>query len=73
LAWKRLVAHGEDLVDDQDVGVDVDRDREGEAHVHAARIELHLGVDEVFDLTERHDVVEDARRRIRLESPSIAP
>ena len=36
-----LVADGEDLVDQHDLGVDVHRAREAEAHEHARRVELH--------------------------------
>ena len=58
LALERLVADGQHLVDEQDVGVDVHGDGEGEPHVHARRVELHLGVDELADAGE----VDDARR-----------
>jgi len=47
------------LVDHQDVWIDVDRDREGQTDVHTTGVELHLGIDEVLDLTEIDDVVED--------------
>jgi hypothetical protein len=58
LALEGLVAHGQDLVDEQDVGVDVDGHGEGQAHVHAARVELDLGVDEPLDAGEVDDGVE---------------
>jgi hypothetical protein len=35
LALELLVADGEDLVDEQDIGVGVDGDRERKSHVHA--------------------------------------
>jgi hypothetical protein len=41
------VADGEDLVDEQDVGVDLDHHREGEPDEHARRVVLELEVDEV--------------------------
>ena len=65
LALERLVADGEDLVDEQDVGVDVDGDGEAEPDVHARRVELHLVVDHPLDLVagEVDDVVEAARDR----------
>ena len=47
LGLELLVADGQDLVDDEHVGVDVDGDREAEPDVHARGVELHLGVDEL--------------------------
>jgi hypothetical protein len=41
------VADGQDLVDEQDVGLDVDRHGEPEPHVHAGGVVLHGLVDEV--------------------------
>ena len=58
LAGERLVAHGEDLVDEEHVGVDVDGDREAEAHVHPGRVRLDGGVDELAQLGEVDDLVE---------------
>ena len=42
LALEGLVADGEHLVDEKDVGIGVHGDREREAHVHAGRVELDL-------------------------------
>ena len=53
-----LVADGQHLVDEQDVGVDVDGHREAEAHVHPRRVVLHRGVDEALEPGELDDVVE---------------
>src|SRR5690606_6031025 len=55
------VAHGEDLIDHQHVGIDVRRDREAEPRVHPARVALDRSVYELLDLGERHDLVEAAR------------
>ena len=60
LALEVLVAHGEDLVDKQHLGIDVRRDGERETHVHARRVRLHGGVEEVAELGERDDLREDA-------------
>ncbi len=57
------VAHRDDLVDQQDLGLHVHRDRESETHVHAARVDLHRFVDEVADAGELDDVV-DRRRHL---------
>ncbi len=38
-ALELLVAHRDDLVDDEDLRVDVDGDGEAEPHVHAARVD----------------------------------
>src|SRR5262249_34699339 len=62
LPLEQLVADGEYLVDQQDVGLHVDGDREAEPHVHAGRVEAHLRVDELFQLRERDDLVEAARQ-----------
>ena len=61
LVGEALVADGEHLVDQQDVGIDVDRHRKAEAHVHARRVGLHRRVDELLHLGELDDLVEAAR------------
>ena len=48
LALEALVAHGQDLVDHQHVGVHVDGHGEAQPHVHARRVELHRAVDELL-------------------------
>ena len=48
LAGEGLVAHGQDLVDQEDVGVHVDGHGEAEAHVHARGVGLDRGVDEAL-------------------------
>ena len=58
LGLERLVADGDDLVDQQDVGIHVDRDGEAEADVHARGVVADRVVDEVFDTGEGNDVVE---------------
>ena len=59
LALEALVAHRQDLVDHQDVGVDVDGHGEAQPHVHARRVELDRAVDELLELGEVDDGVED--------------
>ena len=54
-AREGLVAHREDLVDDEDLGVDVDRDREAEPHVHPRRVGLDRLVDELREPGELDD------------------
>ena len=56
---ERLVADGEDFVDEEDVGVEVDGHGEAEAHVHPRRVVLDRFVDELGELGELDDVVED--------------
>ena len=73
LLLERRVADGEDLVDQQDVGVDVDRDREAEPDVHAGRVVLHRLVDELLDAGEVDDLVELAPRAPCVDSPRIEP
>src|SRR5437588_4578413 len=58
LALERLVPDGEDLVEQQDVGLEVGRDREPETHVHPGRVRPHRQVDELLEPRERHDLVE---------------
>src|SRR5215207_8480741 len=60
LALERLVAHGQDLVDEQDVGADVDGHGEPEAHVLAGAVVLDLVVDEGLELGEGDNLVEVA-------------
>jgi hypothetical protein len=52
------VAHGQRLVDDEDVGIDMRDDREGEAHGHAGGVGLDGLVDELADIGEGQDVGE---------------
>jgi hypothetical protein len=52
------VADGQDLVDQQHVGLGEGGDGEPEPHVHAARVELDLPVDGRLELAEGHDLVE---------------
>ena len=52
------VAHGQDLVDQQDVGLEIGGDGEAEAHLHADGEELDLAVDGVGQLGELDDLVE---------------
>ena len=61
LVREALVADGENLVDQQHVGIDVDRDRESEPHVHARRVGLDRRVDELLHLGELDDLVEASR------------
>src|SRR5919108_1141004 len=68
LTLKGLVAHGEDLVQQQDVRLDMRRDRETETHVHAGGIRLHRKVDEAFELGERNDLVEPLADLLPLQS-----
>jgi hypothetical protein len=60
LALERLVADGQDLVDQQDVRADVDGHGEPEAHVLPGAVVLDLVVDERLQLGEGDDVVEVA-------------
>ena len=58
LALERLVADGEDLVEQQDVRVEEGGDREAEPHRHPRRVRPHGPVDRVLELRERDDLVE---------------
>jgi hypothetical protein len=44
-----LVTHGEDLVDQQDLGLEVGGDGKRKANVHAARVALDRDIDEAPD------------------------
>ena len=50
------VADGEDLVDQEDLGLEVRGDRECEPHVHSARVPLDRRVDEPLDTRELDDL-----------------
>ena len=52
-----VVAHREDLVDDEDVGVDAHAHREAETRLHAARVRAHRLVDVLADVGEADDLV----------------
>ena len=60
LPLERLVADGEDLVEEQDVRVEEGGDGEAEAHRHPRRVRPHRPVDRVLQLGERDDLVEPA-------------
>ena len=58
LRLERGVPHGENLVDEEDVGVGVGRHREAKPHLHARRVVLDGRVDEALDFREGHDLIE---------------
>ena len=58
LALEGLVADGEDLVEQEDVGVEVRGDREAEPHVHPRGVGAHRPVDRLLELGEGDDLVE---------------
>ena len=65
LLRERLVAHREDLVEQQDVGIHVHRDRESEPQEHAGGVRAHGLIGECRDLGEVQDLVDvliDVRR-----------
>ena len=72
LALERLVADGEDLVDQQDVGVQVRDDREPEPQEHPRAVRLHRHVDELAQLGELDDAV-DALLDVLAPKPCSAP
>ncbi len=57
LALELLVAHGEDLVQQQHVDLEMRGDRETEPHVHPRRVRAHRDVDEALQLREGDDLV----------------
>jgi hypothetical protein len=50
LALEALVADGEDLVDEEHIGIEEGGDREAEAQEHARRVRLDRNLDEVAEL-----------------------
>ena len=58
LPLERLVADGEDLVEEQDFRVEERRDREPEPHRHPRRVRADGPVDRVLELGEGDDLVE---------------
>ena len=60
LALELGVAHGQHLVDHEDVGLEVGGHREGQPQVHARRVPLDGGVEEPLDAREGDDLVEAA-------------
>ena len=57
LALELLVTDGEDLVEQEHIGLDVRSDREAEPHVHARRVRADRQVDEALELREGDDLV----------------
>ena len=57
-ALKRLVADGQNLVHQQDVGAQVGGNREPKPDQHSGGVGLNRGIDEVAQLRERDDVVD---------------
>src|SRR5262249_13424040 len=55
---EREVAHGEDLIDQQHLGLEMGGDRERQAHLHPARVALNRGVQERPDVGKLDDLVE---------------
>jgi len=72
LALELLVAHGDDLVDDEDFRVEIDGDGEPEPHVHPGGVDLDGRVDEVADVGELDDLV-DRRVDLALAHPEDRP
>src|SRR5689334_16680426 len=58
---ERLVADGQHLVHEQDVGIRMRRDRKPEPYRHPGRVGLHGLVEEVLDPREADDLREPAR------------
>ena len=58
LVGEPFVADGEDLVDEEDIGIDVYRHGKAETHIHPRRICLHRRVDELFELGKLDDLFE---------------
>ena len=65
------IAHGQNLVDQQDVGIHVDGHREGQAHDHAGRISAERLVDEFMaDAGEFDDLVKELAGALAGSSPA---
>jgi hypothetical protein len=60
LGLKAFIAHRQDFVHHEDVGIDVDGHGEAEADVHAGGVKLDLGVNEAFELGKIDNVVEES-------------
>ena len=54
------IPHGENLVDDQDLGLQMSGHREGEAKLHPARVPLYGRIDERADVGELDNLIEAA-------------
>ena len=58
LPLERLVADGEHLIEQENVGVEEGGDREAKAHVHPRRVRADRPVDGLLELRESDDLVE---------------
>ncbi len=68
-ALERLVTDGQDLVDEEYVGLHVDGHREPEPHVHTGRVVLYRFVDELADPGKVDDVIEAGQRALFVSGP----
>ena len=66
------VADGQDLVDEQDLGLQVRGDGEGQAHIHARGITLDWRVEE-FSTSAKATIASNFRRISARVMPRIAP
>ena len=56
LEW--LITDSQDLIDEEDIRISVHGNREGQTQEHSRGVELHLIVNEIFDLAEGDDPIE---------------
>jgi hypothetical protein len=61
LVLEALVADGQHLVDEQDVGAHVDGCGERQAHVHTGGVELDGDIDKALELGKGYDLVKATR------------
>ena len=55
LLLERLIAHRKNLIHQEDIGFVCTPNREGQTQIHTRRVELHLCIDKVGDLSEIHN------------------
>src|SRR5207302_698174 len=58
LLLKRLIAHRQHLIDDEDFRLQVGGNGEREPHIHTGGVALHGRVEELLDAGEGDDLVE---------------
>ena len=58
LLLEGLVAHRQNLIHQEDIRACVHGNRESQAQVHTRRVELHLGIDELVNLSKIHNRIE---------------
>src|SRR5438105_14068179 len=59
---KAGIAHGENLIDDKNIGIEMRSDSECEPDIHSRRVTLDRSIDKLADNGKIHDLIERTMR-----------